>query len=172
MPIVSAAERKESREQWMSLLKNCMQSAVIAGFGTSITEIIKGNEIVDVREILIMMLLNFMFITPVLLAFYSFLGSVNGGTLKKLLIDQLLFCPMLTASIIGLRLVLIGTSINKVIPLVIEVMPEAMKSTWLFWIPQRFLTLTFVDPKHHLLANNLSALVWNVIFSMIISAQQ
>ena len=152
-------------------LVNAIQAAVLGGLGTYISEVIKGAPVIDTNEIFIMILINALFNTPILLRFCGFLEKMKGGVIPKLLVDQLLFSPVFTAAIIALRLFLIGTKVDSILPIVKDIVPKAMKSSWLFWFPQRYLTLSYVPPQHQLLCGNVCALVWNVIFSMILTSQ-
>lgn len=151
------------------LLINALQAAILGGLGTFISELIKGGAI-DKKEVFIMMVINAVFMTPVLLWFFGVLERMKGGVIAKLLVDQLIFSPVFTAAIISVRLFLLGNKIDDIVPIVIEVVPKAMMSSWLFWFPQRYLTLSYLPPQHHLLCGNVCALVWNVIFSMILTA--
>lgn len=152
-------------------LINALIAAVLGGLGTFISEMIKGASVIDKKEIFIMVLINALFITPVCLWFFGILERMKGGVIPKLLVDQLIFSPIFTASIIALRLFLLGNRIDEILPVVVEVVPTAMKLSWLFWFPQRYLTLSYVPPQLQLLCGNVCALVWNVIFSMILTAQ-
>lgn len=153
------------------LLVNGIQAAILAGMGVILSEVINGKSSFDWLEVRTMMIINMVFNTPVLIWFYKQLDRIKGGVLPKLLVDQLLFSPVFTACIIGLRLFLIGADVSDIPNTVMAVVPKALLSSWLFWVPQRFLTLTYVPPAYQLLCGNVCALVWNVIFTMILTAK-
>lgn len=152
-------------------LVNGIQSAILGGIGVIISEIISGHLQIDWLEVRTMMIINLVFNTPILLWFSKQLERMNHGILTKLFIDQLLFSPLFTAGIIGLRLYLVGEDINDIPNQVMATVPVAMKSSWLFWFPQRYLTLKYVPSSYQLLSGSLCGLVWNVIFTMILSAK-
>ncbi len=152
-------------------LVNGIQSAILAGVGVVLSQVISGSESLDLLEIRTMMIINLVFCTPVLIWFNRKLERSGSTIMAKLFFDQLVFSPLFTAGIIGLRLYLMGADIEGIPQQVLDVVPAAMKSSWLFWFPARFITLKFVPPAYHLLCGNLFALVWNVIFSMILAAK-
>jgi hypothetical protein len=154
------------------LLINGIQAALIAGLGVLISDSINGNfGSFDWLEVRTMMIINLVFNTPILLWFFKQLDKIKSGVLTKLLVDQLIFSPVFNSCIIALRLFLIGTDMNDIVPQVIAVVPKALLSSWLFWFPQRYLTLTYVPASYQLLCGSVCGLAWNVIFSMILMAK-
>ena len=133
-----------------------------------VSQLIAKADRFDTTEVRIMMLINFAYLTPVLFWFYSYLAKFNLSFIARLLIDQLLFSPLLTAGIVGLRLYLQGATIQEIPMMVIAVVPTAMKSSWLFWFPSRAIIMLYVPSMYQLLANNAFALVWNIIFATIL----
>ncbi|RYH16503.1 hypothetical protein EON65_29965 [archaeon] len=150
-------------------LINAVQSAVIAALGVMVSQQMNGAKHYDWTEVRAMVIINFIFMTPILLAFISYLNNLQASNLTKLAIDQLLFSPPFTAGIIGLRLFLLGTDLSQVPGIVIKVLPKAMVSSMMFWLPTRFLIMSYVPAQLQLLTGSLGGFVWNVIFSMILS---
>lgn len=151
---------------------NALQSALIGGLAVVISQHVTHGKVVDVTEIQVMMLINVIYHTPILMTFYTFLNALKFNMFITLIIDQLLFSPLFTAGIIGLRMFLRGGEVSAIPQVIIDIVPNAMKSSWSFWIPIRFLILKFVPIPLQLVAGSLAALVWNVIFSMILNAQK
>ncbi len=153
------------------LLINGVQAAILAGLGVVISQLVTGDLEYDWLEIRTMMVISLVFSTPILLWFFKQLERMQSGIIVKLLVDQLLFSPPFTAGIVALRLFLVGTPLSDIPQLVLTVVPKAMMSSWMFWFPQRFLTLKYVPPAYQLLCGNVCALAWNVIFTMILTAK-
>eukprot|EP01031_Cornospumella_fuschlensis_P029547 gene29547-35664_t len=150
-------------------LINALQSAIIASLGVLVSQQIKGAKNVDWTEVRAMAIINFAFMTPVLLTFISFLNNLRANNFIKLAIDQLIFSPPFTASIIGLRLFLLGTNAGQIPRIVFAVLPKAVVTSMMFWLPTRYLIMSYVPPQLQLLMGSLGGFVWNVIFSMILS---
>lgn len=149
---------------------NGMQSAIIASCGCLLSQTIVGAKEFDWNEVKTMAFINFAFMTPVLVIFFGFLNRNFNSTFSKLFVDQFLFSPVFNASIIGLRLLLRGSDVAIIPSEVFKVLPKALTSAWMFWIPTRFLIISYIAPDLQLLVGALSGLVWNVIFSMILNA--
>ncbi len=152
------------------LLINGVQAAVIAGLGVLASQVIVGLKAFDWAEVRAMMLINFAFNTPILLAFANFNAQMKASALEKLALDQLIFSPVFTVGIISLRLYLLGTNLGEIPGVVMAILPRAMKSSWMFWLPTRFLIMTYIPLNLQLLASNLGGFVWNIIFAMLISS--
>jgi hypothetical protein len=130
-------------------------------------------ESIQWREVIIMMIIGASFITPALLIFYHFLNKLTiGGSLGKLIVDQVIFAPMFNCSIIALRFFLLDSNLScaDILNLVKTIGPTAIKSAWLFWIPQRYFSLNYVPGMYQLVFGNLCSYVWNILFSMIMSS--
>lgn len=153
------------------LLINGLQAAIIAGMSVLVSQIIAGAPEFDWVEVRIMMLINFVYHTPILLQWGGFLGRSNMNFPTKLIIDQALFSPCFTAGIIGLRLYLLGTNVKEIPGLLIATVPGAMMSSWLFWVPAKAIILMFVPVMYQFLANSGFAFVWNIIFAAILRAK-
>jgi hypothetical protein len=132
------------------LLVNGTQSSIITGLGVITSQIIIGVKQYDYIEIKVMMFINFIFITPILLIFYKQLSKLSINNMFKLIIDQFVFSPLFTFCILSLRLYLLGENHIYQIPIeVLKVLPSVMLSAWLYWIPARFITLTYIPPMFH-----------------------
>jgi hypothetical protein len=154
------------------LIINAIQSCVLAAIGVIVSQLLTAGEVFDELEIHVMMILNVLFLTPVLYVFYTkVLSAVDHfGLLVTLLVDQLLFSPLFTASIMILRLWMRGSDKTSIVSEVLGLLPNTMLSSWCFWIPARFIILKFVPIPLQMLVGNVFALMWNVIFAMIVNA--
>jgi len=152
------------------LLVNGTQSSIITGLGVITSQIIIGVKQYDYIEIKVMMFINFIFITPILLIFYKQLSKLSINNMFKLIIDQFVFSPLFTFCILSLRLYLLGENHIYQIPIeVLKVLPSVMLSAWLYWIPARFITLTYIPPMLQLLVNSGFGFIWNIIFAIVLS---
>jgi hypothetical protein len=134
------------------LLVNGIQSSIITGLAVITSQIIIGVKQYDYIEIKVMMFINFIFITPTLLIFYKQLSKLSINNMFKLSIDQFVFAPLFTFCILSLRLYLLGENNIYQIPIeVLKVLPSVMLRYWLYWIPARFIILTYIPPMLHLL---------------------
>lgn len=156
------------------LLVNGTQSSAITGLGVFTSQIIVGNinkvsQQYDFTEVKIMMLISFIFITPILLSFYKLLNNLTVGNLGKLIIDQFLFSPVFTFGILSLRLYLLGENISDIPAIVLKVLPSVMITAWMYWIPIRFIMLTYIPPTLQLLVNSGFGFIWNIVFAIVLS---
>eukprot|EP01039_Chlorochromonas_danica_P009589 gene9589-10597_t len=151
-------------------LINGVQSTIITACGVLTSQHLTGAKAVDWQEVRVMALINFAFITPVLLVVFGFLNAKIRSNLVKLMIDQFLLSPPFTAAIIALRLFLLGTDPAEIPGIIKTVIVPAMTSAWMFWIPTRFFILNYVPDNLQLLVNAMGGFVWNVIFSMVLAS--
>lgn len=152
------------------VLMNSLIAGILAGLGVLMSGLlVNPGEAINWGEVKVMIVVASVFTTPVLLAWYALLEKMPGGVVGKLVIDQLLFSPICTAGILAFRLLLLGTDVSEILPELIEVVPKVMGPNWLFWIPQRYLTMMFVPPNYHVIGGNICALVWNGILAVILS---
>lgn len=86
------------------ILMNIIQSVIISTCSVLVSQYIAGNSIIDWGEIYTVQIVAACWITPVLLVFYKQLQKMSFGVIGKLLIDQALFSPIFTASIVTIRL--------------------------------------------------------------------
>ena len=121
------------------------------------------------QEVYVMAIITAFYITPVLLVFYSVLRNIHKSVIVQLFVDQFIFSPVFTGSIIGLRMFLFGVDVHTIPIKVITILPSAQLSAWVFWIPQRFITLSYIPIPFQLLFSNLCSFIWNIIFSIILS---
>ena len=151
------------------LLVNGTQSSIITGLGVMSSQIITGVKQFDYVEAKIMMLITFIFITPILLIFFKHLNKLSIGNIFKLIIDQFVFSPVFTFSILSLRLYLLGENIHDIPTQVLKILPSVMWTAWMYWIPVRFITLTYVPPMLQLVVNSGFGFIWNIIFAIVLS---
>ena len=151
---------------------NAIQSSMIASTGVVISQIISSSSekfVLNWLEIRVMAMIVAFFNTPILLWFFKFLSTSKMGIFAQLLLDQFIFSPPFSAGIITLRFIFInGIPLSGILSQLITVLPKAMMTSWMFWIPCRFLMLIYVPAHLQLLVVNMCALVWNVIFALIL----
>ena len=108
-----------------------------------------------------------LFLNPMLMIFGNFLqfGCKHESLATKLAIDQLVFSPCFTISLITIFDLASGANfdLNSVLTRAIATMPFS----WSFWIPQRGISLSFVPPLFQLPVNSACSFVWAVIFSYL-----
>mmetsp|Transcript_14771 Transcript_14771/g.14184 ORF Transcript_14771/g.14184 Transcript_14771/m.14184 type:complete len:189 (+) Transcript_14771:62-628(+) len=149
---------------------NIIQSVVISTGSVLVSQYLAGNSMIDWSEIYTVQIVAAFWITPILLFFYSKLQKMSLGVVGKLLIDQALFSPVFTASIVTIRVLILGRVPYSELPaILIQTVPKAVLSAWTFWIPARWFTLAVVPPHLHLLTGNALSFVWNIILSMLLA---
>lgn len=151
---------------------NAIQSSCIAGLGVCLSQLISHGAVIDTHEVRVMMIINVIYHTPILYTFYNFILTKfeHFGMLITLFVDQCIFSPLFTAGVIALRMYLKeGGSFDMISNEVITVVPNAMLSSWSFWIPIRFLIIKFIPKIFQQVSGSLAALIWNIIFSMILN---
>ena len=111
--------------------------------------------------------------TPILLIYYGKLTKLPIGTLGKLIIDQLIFSPIFTTSVVGLRIILMGrTPYHKVPEILFQLVPSAVLSSWSFWMPARAFSLMFIPVHMHIVSVSALSFIWNMIFSMLMKKSE
>ena len=173
---------------------NIIQNAVITFFSIITSQWVSFNQhnpshpmafnlshliekIVDWNEVYCMTFLSISFITPCIIIFYHFLDKYVDakGIYKKLFIDQFLFAPVFNFFIIFFRMILLvyvthqPVDMNDSAMKTLAILPLALKSSWGFWIPQRYFTLNYIPDMYQILFGSLCGFVWNVIFVLILS---
>jgi len=149
---------------------NAVQSALIALIAGIVSQSLRNVKVYDYQEIWVMMLIGAAHNTPILLWFSRLMQSSKVSLLTNLLIDQLIFSPLFTASIISMRHFLKGGDLADIPMVVWTIVPAAQTTSWLYWFPVRFLILRYVPVIYHLLAANIGSLLWNIIFSFLINS--
>ena len=149
---------------------NATQSAVISSCSVLVSQFIGGKSKLDWSEVRSVSFLAAFWITPALLIFYSRLQKMSLSFTGKLAVDQLIFSPIFTVSIITARLFLLQRSPMHEFPnILLNTVPKAIVSSWTFWIPARAFTLLIVPPHLHLLTGSLFSFIWNVILSLLLN---
>ena len=149
---------------------NATQSAIISSCSVLVSQFIARKSEFDWNEVRAVSFLAAFWITPVLLIFYSRLQKMPLGFTGKLVVDQLIFSPLFTLSIITARLFLLQRSPMHEFPnILFNTVPKAIISSWTFWIPARAFTLLIVPPHLHLLTGSLFSFIWNVILSLLLN---
>ena len=171
---VDIEKKKESSYQTLirkyPYAVNAIQSAIISSCSVIVSQSLAGNSKYDWSEVRTVSIIGAFWITPVLLLFYSRLHKFQLGFLSKLAVDQLIFSPLFTITIIALRLLLLGRVPIADFPSVLsQTVPKAILSSWTFWVPARGFTLLIVPPHLHVLTGSLFSFLWNIILSMLLN---
>ena len=152
-------------------LANATQSAVISSASVLVSQYLAGNSQIDWSEVRTVAFIGAAGITPVLLIFYSRLHKMQLGVLGKLLLDQLIFSPIFTMTIITLRLIVMQrVPFSDYYSTLAAVVPKAVLSSWTFWVPARGFTLLIVPVHLHLITGSMFSFMWNIILSMLLNA--
>ena len=118
-------------------------------------------------ELLTQAIVAALFLNPMLMIFGEFLqfGCKHESLMTKLAIDQLVFSPFFTLSLITIFDLVAGGAfdIQSVLTRAIATMPFS----WSFWIPQRGISLSFVPPLFQLPVNSACSFVWACIFTYL-----
>ena len=155
--------------------QNAVQTSLINATGTLLSQgIVKnlsGKTIeFDFAEVFVMIMISFFYMTPILMIFFSKLNSMKGGVVAKLVVDQFVFSPFFTTGIIALRLIFYTKADISTVPaLLYTIVPKAMQSAWLFWVPARFIVISYISEDKHMLVSNVLSLFWNIIFTMTLN---
>ena len=152
-------------------LVNAIQSALISSCSVLVSQYLAQRSETDWSEVRTVAFIGAFWITPVLLLFYSKLQKSSLGVIGKLMLDQLLFSPLFTVSIITARLFLLQRVPMYEFPtILLQTVPTAVLSSWTFWIPARGFTLLVVPAHLHLLMGSIFSFLWNIILSMLLNA--
>jgi hypothetical protein len=92
-------------------ISNAIQGAIITAGGVMVSNFIQKGD-VDFKEVFSMIIVSATLVTPTLLAFYSFLSKLSIGNFGKLLIDQLIFSPIFTGSIVAYKIIISVTKLS------------------------------------------------------------
>ena len=150
---------------------NASQSAAISSCSVLVSQYLAERSETDWSEVRTVSFIAAFWITPVLLLFYSKLQKSSLGVAGKLMLDQLLFSPLFTVSIITARLFLLQrVPIYEFYTILLQTVPTAVLSSWTFWIPARGFTLLVVPAHLHLLIGSIFSFLWNIILSMLLNA--
>ena len=148
---------------------NATQGAIITASGVMASNYLLTGR-VDWKEVIVMMIVSATFITPMLLLFYNILGQLKISNFGKLFLDQACFSPLFTSAIISYKLFLLSNgklTLSDLLTSLVAIVPAAVQASWCFWIPQRYLTLTFVPPYLHLVLGSLCSFLWQMIFTVV-----
>lgn len=156
---------------------NVLQGGIITALGVAASSYLSKG-VIDFVEIKTMATLSSIYIVPTLTLFYGeFLDKLKISKIDKLVVDQLLWSPIFTTSIITLRIIISccfhGTtadlSIDNLFAEVLNSAPNVVLAAWGFWIPFRFLTLTFAPIHLHVLIGSVGNFFWTIVLTFLLS---
>lgn len=162
---------------WLTFIFEVLQALGViisqaVSFGNPKALLVDFNWI-DWLEVKVMVTITLVLITPTLLWFYGVLERAKLSVVVAVVVDQFIFSPLFTAAIISSRLYLYNSvKLGDIWPQLSPILPNALVSGWCFWIPARFLILSLFPPDFHLPVSSIFALLWNVVFAMILSAKK
>jgi len=144
-----------------------IQTVVLQCLARLVCTIIVSHSLPTASEVASQAFVAALFLNPMLMIFGNFLqfGCKHESLATKLAIDQLVFSPCFTISLITIFDLASGANfdLNSVLTRAIATMPFS----WSFWIPQRGISLSFVPPLFQLPVNSACSFVWAVIFSYL-----
>lgn len=146
---------------------NLAQGILLTAFGSAVASQISGEK-TDWNDIVIMSFVNATLITPILMWWFTQLSKMTLSNYSKVFVDQFVFGPVFTTSIIAYKFILMKYPLEEVVKLCIMIVPNAVAASWIFWIPQRYITFNFLSPSLHMPFGTLCAFFWNVIFSIVV----
>jgi hypothetical protein len=153
---------------------NEVQSTIITCSAVMSSSVISGTQ-QNWGEVVTMAIVTLTLITPVLMQWFGYLNRSGMPLVPQLLVDQLVFSPILTSAILIWRSVvsnLITTqsfdlaTVSSLPAEVIPIIPGIMIKSWCFWIPIRLLILKFIPPMHHVVLGSLFSFLWNIILAL------
>jgi hypothetical protein len=153
---------------------NEVQSTIITCSAVMSSSVIAGTQ-QNWGEVVTMAIVTLTLITPVLMQWFGYLNKSGMPLVPQLLVDQLVFSPILTSTILIWRSVvsnLITTqsfdlaTVSSLPAEVIPIIPGIMIKSWCFWIPIRLLILKFIPPMHHVVLGSLFSFLWNIILAL------
>lgn len=113
--------------------------------------------------------LNAVWIAPALHFWYGFINrSIPGkgmtAVIQRLGLDQLLFAPILIATIFANSLILEGKP-EKIVDKIKADWPETIMANYSVWVPCQFVNFRYVPPHLHVLVANIVGFFWNIYLS-------
>eukprot|EP00128_Syssomonas_multiformis_P014424 Colp12_sorted_trinity150504_noHs@29 len=155
------------------VLKKSAVSALTAAIGNLIAQraVYKTTKRFVLRDVIAFAVFGFAFTGPITHNLYAqleqwFPRNVPNATLKKLLVERLLFQPgfiLLFLSAIGC---LQGKSIKEVSKNVNARYIPTLIMNWKVWTPAQIVNLSVVPLQYRVFFANMVALVWNAYLSM------
>jgi hypothetical protein len=124
-----------------------------------------------------MVIVTIVLITPVLLKFYSILPKLKLSVIQMLIVDQFVLSPIFNGMIIAFRLYVlkllnhsseVDMDITTIFNATIKILPMAVAVSWIFWIPQRWITFTYIPPHFHQVFGTICSFFWNLILAYLL----
>ena len=164
-PVEIAFNRYQDLMILHPIAMNTTQSAVITFFSVILSQWIAGMEETNWREVVVAAFVSGCWITPILLVWFNNVAKMSMGTLPKLILDQGIFSPVFTATIVCWRTLLMGNVPISELPILI---PQTIMTSWKFWIPARAVTMIFVPAHLRLISTSVLSFVWNIILAILL----
>ena len=156
------------------LIINGIQSAILTSIGVLISQYLSSKDSwkFDLNEVRVMALISVVVNTPMLHYFYKYLSNSGYSAVIQVLIDQFSFSIALNFLVLSARLLLLhGTSFAAVPFAALKLLPTVMFYCWFFWIPARYLTISYIPSYFHLLTSGICAVAWRAIFCIVINGK-
>jgi hypothetical protein len=151
-----------------AFLSDVSSQLIAATHQNGLASITSSLSIIDWQSVVWAMTIAEVYMTPMVLVFFTYLGHTNLSKFQKVFVDQFVFAPVYTAGVIALKLSLKYSLWSDIVHQVVLRLPSAMLYGWLFWVPSKIWLYQSVDVKYHLLISQLLSLFWNTILSCII----
>ncbi|CAE7227369.1 mpv17 [Symbiodinium sp. KB8] len=140
-------------------------SGVIAMLGDAGCQLLFEDEGFSVRRQLELGAMGFLLRGPALHAWYGFLSRAVTGTgalavAKRILLDQLVFAPIIVSCILSFLAVAQGQA-GDIPRRMQEQVPGAVLNNWKVWPAAQCLNFALVPVQHQVLFSNLVSVGWN-----------
>ena len=165
------------------ILTKCVSAGLISGLGQLISQRImydpeSGKEFrVDWYQTGRFMVLNVIFVAPVLHFWYTWLDKAIPGTqiipvVKRVFFDEFVFTPVYIPVLMGLLWGMEGNAPAKIPKMIGEEFWNIMIFDWCVYVPVQLVNFRYVPVKYQVLVINVCGVGWNTFVSWRASHQQ
>lgn len=116
------------------------------------------------------MILNFVFVAPVLHTWYNFLDKAVPGrqmiqVVKRVFYDEFIFTPVYIPVLMGLFWTMEGNASDRIYRMIRAEFWNIMIFDWSLYIPVQLVNFRFVPVKYQVLVINFAGVGWNTYVS-------
>eukprot|EP00056_Hartaetosiga_gracilis_P010972 m.164118 g.164118 ORF g.164118 m.164118 type:complete len:287 (+) comp13422_c0_seq1:47-907(+) len=152
------------------LTTKAISAGIIGLTGDFLAQKLEGNPF-NYTRLLQFTAVQTIFLTPILHVWYMTLarfvtGSGTGMMLKKLLLDQFVFTPILLPVYMAVLLT-VENRMNEIFNEITNNVPSTLVKCWQLWIPAQCVNFWIVPVHYQVLFSNCVGLVWSIYLSFI-----
>jgi len=131
----------------------------------------KENEFkIDYQRVLTMTSVGICFSGPVLHYWYTSLDKIVVGTgrsvyIKKMLLDQGVFAPVVISCFMGIMNTIHGKSLQDTQTKIKNDLFYALKANWMLWPAAQLINFSLVPPNLRVLYTSIVSIFWNIFLS-------